>query len=57
MEYAFASMGPTQEWVALRIIFIGLLAVLGVAYTQHVQVAGIPIMFLTRTKSWMKYVF
>ncbi len=26
-------------------------------YTEHVQVAGIPIMFLIRTKSWMKYVF
>ena len=26
-------------------------------YTKHVQVAGIPIMFLIRTKSWMKYVF
>jgi len=26
-------------------------------YTEHVQVAGIPIMFLIRTKSWLKYVF
>ena len=33
MEYAFASMGPTLEWVALGVIFIGLLAVLGAAYT------------------------
>ena len=33
MEYAFASMGPTLEWVALGIIFIGLLAALGIAYT------------------------
>ena len=33
MEYPFASMGPTLEWVALGIIFIGLLAALGIAYT------------------------
>lgn len=32
MEFAFASMGPTLEWVALGIIFAGLLAVLGVSY-------------------------
>ncbi len=33
MEFSFASMGPTLEWVALGIIFVGLLAVLGGAYT------------------------
>ncbi len=33
MEFAFASMGPTLEWVTLGIIFVGLLAALGIAYT------------------------
>ncbi len=32
MEYAFSSMGPTLQWVALVFIFIGLFAALGIAY-------------------------
>ena len=32
MEFAFASMGPTLRWLALIIIFIGVLAALGITY-------------------------
>ncbi len=32
MKYAFSSMGPSLEWIALGLIFIGLFAAVGVAF-------------------------
>lgn len=58
----FGSAAPTNYAVRIRLdnaedlrMPAGMQGVAAV-YTEHVQVAGIPIMFIIRTKSWLKYI-
>lgn len=73
VEFAFRSLGPTLQVVSLlfligfALIACGLVVELArlpagvhgaaAVYTDNMQIAGVPIMFVIRARSWLIYIF